>query len=318
MSRFITDRRAALGVLIVIAFVVMSLISPYFLQVTNLLSMLQYSAVVGLLALGQTLVILGGGGGIDLSVGSTMSLSSVAFGLLAVNAGLSPWLAAVLAIVNGCLLGLVNGAIITALNLPPLIVTLGTLYLYASAALVLSNGVDINGFDRQGFSTIGQTSVLGVPFQVLIILIPAFLITGLIMATSRFGRTVYEIGSSALAARLAGVAVKRTRVVLYVISGGLAGLGSIVSASWLLNAKSTAGTGMELQAITIAVLGGTVITGGIGRISGTFLALLLVAILNSGMLLAGVGSTVQIGLLGVMLILSMLVRAPSRAGETVS
>lgn len=318
MSRFITDRRAALVVLIAVAFVVMSLISPYFLQVTNLLSMLQYSAVVGLLALGQTMVILGGGGGIDLSVGSTMSLSSVTFGLLAVNAGLSPWLAGVLAIAVGCLLGLVNGVIITALNLPPLIVTLGTLYLYASAALVLSNGVDINGFDRQGFSTIGQTSVLGVPFQVLIILIPAFLVAGLIMATSRFGRTVYEIGSSALAARLAGVAVKRTRVVLYVISGGLAGLGAVVSASWLLNAKSTAGTGMELQAITIAVLGGTVITGGIGRISGTFLALLLVAILNSGMLLAGVGSTVQIGLLGVMLILSMLVRAPGRAGETVS
>lgn len=318
MSRFITDRRAALVVLIVVAFVVMSLISPYFLQVTNLLSMLQYSAVVGLLALGQTMVILGGGGGIDLSVGSTMSLSSVTFGLLAVNAGLSPWLAAVLAVAVGCLLGLVNGVIITALNLPPLIVTLGTLYLYASAALVLSNGVDINGFDRQGFSTIGQTSVLGVPFQVLIILVPAFLVAGLIMALSRFGRTVYEIGSSALAARLAGVAVKRTRVVLYVISGGLAGLGAVVSASWLLNAKSTAGTGMELQAITIAVLGGTVITGGIGRISGTFLALLLVAILNSGMLLAGVGSTVQIGLLGVMLILSMLVRAPGRAGETVS
>ena len=318
MSRFITDRRVALLLLIVVAFVVMSLISPYFLQVTNLLSMLQYSAIVGLLALGQTMVILSGGGGIDLSVGSTMSLTSVVFGLIAVNAGISPWLAALIAIAAGCILGLINGLLITGLNLPPLIVTLGTLYLYASAALVLSNGVDINGFDREGFSILGQTSIAGVPFQVVVILIPAFVLAALLMAKTRFGREVYEIGSSALAARLSGVAVKKTRIKLYAMSGGLAGFGAVVSASWLLNAKSTAGTGMELQAITIAVLGGTVITGGIGRISGTFLALVLVAILNSGMVLAGIGSTFQIGLLGVVLIISMLVRSRESARETVS
>lgn len=318
MSRLITDRRVALSILIVVAFIGMSLLSPYFLQLGNLLSMLQYSAIVGLLALGQTLVILGGGGGIDLSVGSTMSLTSVVFGLVAVQAGLSPWVAALVALAAGAVLGLVNGLLITALNLPPLIVTLGTLYLYASAALVLSGGIDINGFNRDGFSTLGQTSVAGVPFQVALILIPAFIIASVIMARTRFGREIYEIGSSSLAARLSGVAVKRRRVMLYVISGSLAGLGAVVSASWLLNAKSTAGTGMELQAITIAVLGGTAITGGIGRLSGTFLALVLVAILNSGMVLAGIGSTFQIGLLGLVLIISMLVRARGRSNVGVA
>lgn len=318
MNRILADRRAALVVLIVVAFVVMSLLSPYFLRVDNLLSMLQYSAVVGLLALGQTMVILGGGGGIDLSVGSTMSLTSVFFGLLAVNAGMSPWAAAVLAIAGGAVLGLINGAIITTLNLPPLIVTLGTLYLYSSAAQVLANGTDINGFDRDNFSLIGQTSVAGVPFQVLVILLPAFVLAAFVMAKTRFGREVYEIGSSSVAARLVGVPVRRNRIVLYMISGACAGLGAVVSASWLLNAKSTVGTGLELQAITVAVLGGTVITGGIGRVSGTFLALLLVAILNSGMVLANIDSTVQLGLLGLVLIISMLVRTRTAAREAVS
>lgn len=318
MNRILADRRAALIVLIVVAFVVVSSLSPYFLRVDNLLSMLQYSAVVGLLALGQTMVILGGGGGIDLSVGSTMSLGSVFFGLLAVNAGMSPWAAAVLAIAGGAVLGSINGAIITTLNLPPLIVTLGTLYLYSSAAQVLANGTDINGFDRDNFALIGQTSVAGVPFQVLVILLPAFVLAASVMAKTRFGREVYEIGSSAVAARLVGVPVRRNRIVLYMISGACAGLGAVVSASWLLNAKSTVGTGMELQAITVAVLGGTVITGGIGRVSGTFLALLLVAILNSGMVLANIDSTVQIGLLGLVLIISMLVRTRTAAREAVS
>lgn len=318
MNRLVTDRRIALLVLIVIAFIMMSLISPYFFRVNNLLSMTQYSAVVGLLALGQTFVILGGGGGIDLSVGSMMSLSSVFFGLLAVQGGLSPWIAAIIAVAIGAVLGLVNGLLIALLNLPPLIVTLGTLYLYASAALVISGGIDINGFDREGFSTIGQTSIAGLPFQVVVMLVPLFIIATIVMMRTRFGREVYEIGSSSLAARLAGINVKRTRVKLYVISGSLSAVGAIVSASWLLNAKSTAGTGMELQAITIAVLGGTVITGGIGRVSGTFLALLLVAILNSGMELAGIGSTFQIGLLGVVLIISMLVRSSQLAKESVA
>jgi ribose/xylose/arabinose/galactoside ABC-type transport system permease subunit len=294
--------------LIVLALVVMSLISPYFLNTANLLTLLQYSAVIGVLALGQSLVILGGGGGIDLSIGSTLSLCSVSFGLLSVNGGISPWLAALITLGVGAVLGLINGVFITLLRLPPLIVTLGTLYLYASAAMVLANGVDINGFDRDGFSTIGQTSVLGVPFQVLMVLIPLFLFGAFVMRRTIFGRQVYATGSNAHAASLAGINVRRIRISLYMIASTLAAVGAIITASWLLNARPAAGTGFELQAITIAVLGGTAITGGVGKLSGTFLALILVAILNSGMQLAGIGSTYQIGLLGLVLIGSMLMR----------
>jgi ribose/xylose/arabinose/galactoside ABC-type transport system permease subunit len=308
ITQLFRDRRTVLVGLIIVAFIAMSLISPYFLRIGNLLTLVQYSAVIGVLALGQTLVILGGGGGVDLSIGSTMSLCSVVFGLLAVDGGLSPWVAALFALLAGAILGGINSFFITALKLPPLIVTLATLYLYASSANVLSNGNDINGFDRAGFSLLGQSSIVGIPFQVLLILIPLFLVVAFVMNRTVFGRQIYSTGSNAIAAELAGVNVRRIRVSLYVIAGVLAAVGSVITASWLLNAQPSSGTGDELQSITIAVLGGTAITGGVGKVSGTFLALILVAVLNSGMQLAGIGSTYQIGLLGAVLIISMVVR----------
>ncbi len=318
LTLLMKDRRGALALLIVVALVLMSISSPYFLQVPNLLTLMQYSAVVGILALGQTMVILGGGGGIDLSIGSTMSLCSVVFGILAGQHGMSPWLAAVVALVAGVLLGAVNGLLITMLGLPPLIVTLGTWYLYASAAQVATGGVDVSGFDRQGFRIIGQTSVLGVPFQVLCILVPLGALMVFLTRRTGYGRNVYAVGSSDITARLAGVSVNRTRISLYAIAGGAAAIGAIVTASWLLNAKSTAGSGLELQAITIAVLGGIAITGGVGRISGVLLALVLVGILSNGLQLADVGSTFQRGLLGAVLIISMLVRPRSESRRLVT
>jgi ribose/xylose/arabinose/galactoside ABC-type transport system permease subunit len=311
-----TDRRILLIVIILIAGVTMSLLSPYFLRTDNLLSMMQYGVVLGLLALGQTLVIIGGGGGIDLSVGSMLSLASVGFGILAVQLGVDPWIAGIATILVGALLGAINAVLINVVRLPPLIATLGTLYLFASLALVLSGGSDINGFDRSGFAFLGQSSILGVPTQVLLVLIPVFLLAAGMMARTRLGREIYQVGNNAQGALLAGVQVKKVRSSLYIISGALAGLAAVVNASWLLNAKAAAGTGMELQAITIAVLGGVVITGGIGRVSGTFLGLTLVVVLNSGLQLAGVSNTWQIGLLGVALIVSVLLNNVATRGRT--
>ncbi|MFC7755915.1 ABC transporter permease [Tsukamurella soli] len=251
-----------------------------------------------------------------MSIGSTMSVCSVTFGLLTVHGGANPWVAAGIALLVGAALGLVNALFITLLRLPPLIVTLATLYLYASAANVLSNGTDINGFDGDGFSVIGQSSIAGIPVQVLLVLLPLFVVGSYVMRRTVFGRHVYTTGSNAAAATLAGVNVRRIRTILYVVSGVMAAVGAIVTASWLSNAQPTSGTGLELQSITVAVLGGTAITGGVGKLSGTFLALLLVAILDSGLQLAGVGSTYQIGLLGLVLIVSMLVRTRSVVRES--
>ena len=174
------DRTAFLLGLIVVTSVAMSLISPYFLNLDNLLGMTQFGAVIGLLALGQTLVIIGGGGGIDISVGSMLSLSGVAMGLL-VGHGVPVWVAALLTLVIGLALGAFNGFLVTIVGIPALIATLGTLYLFASAAQVLAGGQQIGGFDEAGFAFVGTGTVIGIPTQVLLVLLPVYAAAGWMM-----------------------------------------------------------------------------------------------------------------------------------------
>lgn len=305
ISSLLRDRTALLVALILVTSVVMSLISPYFLVLNNLLTMTQFGAVIGLLALGQTLVILGGGGGIDISVGSMLSLCGVLMGLT-VGRGVNVWVAVGIGLAIGLLLGALNGFLITVIGIPALIATLGTLYLFGSAAQVLPGGTQIGGFDQAGFSFLGTGTVLGVPTQVLFVLLPVYAVTAWIMHRSLFGRRVYEVGNNDQASRLVGASPARTRFALYCISGLLAGLGAVVTNSWLLVARPGAGAGFELQSITIAVLGGTHIFGGRGRVSGTLLAVLLIVILSSGLQLAGVDPSWQGGVLGVVLVLSVV------------
>jgi ribose/xylose/arabinose/galactoside ABC-type transport system permease subunit len=299
------DRTAFLVGLIVVTAVIMSLISPYFLNLDNLLSMTQFGAVIGLLALGQTLVIIGGGGGIDISVGSMLSLSGVAMGLV-VGQGVPVWLAAFCTLLIGLALGAFNGFLVTTIGIPALIATLGTLYLFASAAQVLAGGQQIGGFDQAGFAFIGTGTVVGIPTQVLLVLLPVYAAAAWIMRRSLFGRRVYETGNNDKALRLVGGSPNRIRFLLYCASGLLAGLGAVVTNAWLLVARPGAGDGFELQSITIAVLGGTYIFGGRGRVSGTLLAVLLIVILSSGLQLAGVDPAWQSGVLGVVLVASVV------------
>lgn len=303
--RSVHDRTAFLVGLIVVTSVAMSLISPYFLNVDNLLGMTQFGAVIGLLALGQTLVIIGGGGGIDISVGSMLSLSGVAMGL-SVGHGLPVWIAAFFALVIGLALGAFNGVLVTVFGIPALIATLGTLYLFASAAQVLAGGQQIGGFDEGGFAFLGTGTILGVPTQVLLVLLPVYGVAAWIMRRSLYGRRVYEVGNNDKALRLVGGSPSRVRFGLYCTSGVLAGLGAVVTNAWLLVARPGAGDGFELQSITIAVLGGTYIFGGRGRVSGTLLAVLLIVILSSGLQLAGVDPSWQAGVLGVVLVASVV------------
>lgn len=299
------ERTAFLIGLIVVTAVVMSLISPYFLNLDNLLSMTQFGAVIGLLALGQTLVIIGGGGGIDVSVGAMLSLSGVAMGLI-VSHGVPIWPAALLTLLVGLTLGAFNGFLVTTIGIPALITTLGTLYFFSSAAQVLAGGKQIGGFDEAGFAFLGTGTILGVPTQVLLVLLPVYAVAAWIMRRSLFGRRVYEVGNNDKALRLVGGSPARIRLLLYCTSGLLAGLGAVVTNAWLLVARPGAGDGFELQSITIAVLGGTYIFGGRGRVSGTLLAVLLIVILSSGLQLAGVDPAWQAGVLGIVLIASVV------------
>lgn len=314
ISNLLRDRTALLLVLILATSVVMSLISPYFLVLDNLLTMTQFGAVIGLLALGQTLVILGGGGGIDISVGATLSLCGVLMGV-AVSQGLNVWVAAGIALTAGLLLGALNGFAVTVVGIPALIATLGTLYLFGSAAQVLADGTQSGGFDQAGFSFLGTGTILGIPAQVLFVLLPAYALAAWVMRRSLFGRRVYEIGNNGEASRLVGASPAKARFTLYCVSGLLAGLGAVVTNSWLLVARPGAGDGFELQSITIAVLGGTYIFGGRGRVSGTLLAVLLIVILGSGLQLAGVDPSWQAGVLGIVLVLAIVLNNAFQRGS---
>lgn len=301
----LTDRRTMLAILLVGMLVVFSQISPALVRPSLLLDITKFGVVVGLLSLGQTLIILSGRGGIDLSVGSMLSLSGIVMGL-AMNAGVPIWLAAGVAILTGVALGAFNGVLIAVVGIPALIGTVGTLFLYGSLALVVSGGRAISGYSDAGFAFIGQGTILGMPAQLVLVLLPVYAVLGWMVARTRFGRTIYEVGNGDRAARLVGRSPSALRFWLFCLSGGLAGLGAVVTNSWLQTARPAAGAGLELQAVTIAVLGGTHIFGGRGRLGGTFLALFVVILLNAGLQFNGIDQVWQSGVLGALLIGSVV------------
>lgn len=299
-KQLLMDRSYLLTFLLIVIICFMSIMNSDFLSVNNLLGITQFGAVLALLALGQSLVIISGNGGIDLSVGSMLSLSGVIIGL-SVNGGINIWIAIFIGILTGLILGVINGVIVAFIGMPPFISTLGTLYLYGSLALVLTGGNPISGFPDE-YSFIGQGTILGIPTQVVLIVIPLFLIIYYVINQTVFGRQIYLVGTNQTAARFANISVKKNRFIVFALSGLLAGIGSVIMSSWLMTARADAGFGMELEAITVAVLGGINIFGGIGSLLGVMLAVLNITVLSSGLQMANVNSIWQLAILGFVLI----------------
>jgi len=304
--RFVaTDRPRFLILVLALAFAGFALTTAEFATLYNVFNMTQYGVEIGLLALGETLVIISGGGSIDLSVGSMLSLSGVFMGLLTMRVGLNVWLAALLGILSGGLLGAINALFVTRIGIPALIVTLGTLYAYASAALVLTDTVPISGLPEHLF-VLGQSKVLGVPFQVLMIFIPVALVLHVALRRTIFGRNLHAVGTNEVAARFAAINVGAVRFWVFTLAGLLAGLAAVVMTSRVASARPDAGVGYELQAITIAVLGGTSILGGEGTVLGTILGVLVITVLSNGLQLAGINPIWQLGAVGIVLVVTVL------------
>ena len=289
---------AGLWLLVLLA---MSRLSDEFLTLTSLLEMTRFIVEIGLLALPMTLIIITKG--IDLSVGANLALSAVVFGL-SWEAGLPLPLAAAVGVLTGTLAGALNGATAAYVGVPPLVVTLATFGAFRGVALGLSQGRGISGFP-EGFFVLGQGFVGPVPVQLIIFAVAAALFGVLLHATT-FGRTVYSVGHNARAARFAGVRVRRVLMLLYTLSGFMAGLAAILYVSRVGTAKGNAGLSYELEAITAVVLGGTSINGGSGSILGTLLGLAIIISLRFGMILGGVDANVRSLVLGAALILAVL------------
>lgn len=292
-----------LALLSVLALVVLASQSDKFFTLDNLLNQGRLMTEVGLIAVIMTFVIITGG--IDLSVGSILGLVAILIGVFWKNLGLPLPLAMGLGLMVGTLAGLVNGLIITRFKVPPLIATLGTLALYRGIAEGISEARSVRGYP-DWFFVIGQGQLLGVPVQLWILGLVT-LIAAVVLGLTVWGRSIYAIGYNQTAAHFSGIQVDRIKLAVYASSGFAAALAAVIFVSRVSTTRSDMGTGIELDAITAVVLGGTSIFGGRGTIVGTVLGLVLIQALKNGLSLAGVKSDGTIVLIGAVLILTILI-----------
>ncbi len=292
--------------------IIMAILSPYFLSVSNFLNILLATSVIGVLAIGATFVI--SSAGIDLSAGSVLALSGVAGCLLIANLNL-PWPVGILACIGaGAAAGAVNGLLITKGQIPPFIVTLGMLGVARGLALVLTNGLPIYGLPDP-IVYIGQGRPFGVPTPVLVLAASAVIAHILLMHT-RFGLYAQVIGDSESAARAMGVRVERHKIFIYALSGALAGLAGLLFAARVNAGDPTAGLNYELTAVTATIIGGTNLFGGRGSVIGTIIGALIMGVLQNGLNLLAVPSFYQQMAIGAVLVLAVwLDRVNSAAGR---
>lgn len=292
-----------LAILVVVALFVLDRQSDKFFTLDNLFNQGRLMTEVGLIAVVMTFVIVTGG--IDLSVGSILGMTAILMGVFWKNLGLPLPAAIGLGLVVGTLAGLVNGVIITRFKVPPLIATLGTLALYRGIAEGVSQARSVRGYP-EWFYILGQGQVGGVPTQLWIFGLVA-VVAAVILGWTTWGRTTYAIGSNEVAARFSGLSVDATKVAIYAASGLAAAVAAAIFVSRVSTTRSDMGTGIELDAITAVVLGGTSIFGGRGTVVGTLLGLVLIQALKNGLSLAGVKSDGTVVLIGAVLILTILV-----------
>ncbi len=246
-------------------------LSPNFLAVPAQIELSTHVWELALLALPMTLIILTAG--IDLSVGSTMALSAVVFGLCFAH-GVPIWAGALLALLTGMAAGFLNGLFIAYVRIHPLIVTLATFAAYRGIAEGISLGKSYSGFPAS-FAVLGQGTLLGLPIPGILFL-AALAVTAVLLARTPLGLRLSAIGYNETAAQYSGLAVTRIKMWLYTASGLTAAIAGLIYVSWRNTAKADIGTGMELDVITAVVLGGTSIFGGRGRLLGTVLGVLLI------------------------------------------
>lgn len=289
----------------VLAFIVMmnTAMSPSFLTAGNIINLFQLSIEKIILALAMTLIIVNAE--IDLSVGSMMGLSACAFGFM-FDAGVNPVLAIVICLVIGIAGGFLNGISVAWLGLPSLVVTLATMIGFRGAARVMVEDRGITDFP-DWFDALGQQGLVGpIPFG-LIAFVLLFLIFYVVLQRSGFGRKTYVIGTNRDVAAYAGINTGRHKIILFVVSGLVAAFAGLLYAARVGAVRGDVGNGFELDVITMVLLGGVSIFGGSGSIIGTLLAILIVLSLRNGMALRNVTGHIQTGVVGVLLIASVLV-----------
>ncbi len=296
------EKFGILGVLLLLV-IVMALVAPNFVSIRNGLNVAQSVSINAVLAAGMTMVIITGG--IDLSVGSLVAVSGVGT-VIALNGGVNPVLAVLFGLTLAAVAGLVNGAAIAYLMLPPFIVTLGGLTYLRGVAYSFTDAKPEPIDGKSPLDFLGNGSLVGIPTMVIVMVI-TYAVFWFILERTRFGRHVYAVGGNAEAARLGGVKVRSVLVKVYVISGLTAGLAGIMFAARVRSGQVTAGEGYELDAITAVILGGTSLFGGKGHIFGTLVGALIMGVLGNGLILMGVPFYTQLIVKGAVVVLAVAI-----------
>jgi ribose transport system permease protein len=301
LKNVVIKYKSLIGLLVLC--MVISLITPRFLTIANIKNVLTQVSVNAVIAVGMSFVILTGG--IDLSVGSILAVSGAAAASIMTSTG-NLFLAIIVAIAIGCIIGLINGALVSKGRIQAFIVTLATMTIFRGVTYVYTNGTPISGLG-QSFSSIGNKMILGVPIPVVFMVI-VFALAFYILSQTRYGRYVYALGGNEDSARLSGINTDKIKTLVYVISGGAAALSGIIVTSRIGSASPNAGVGFELDAIAAVVVGGTSLAGGAGSVVGTLIGALIIGVLNNGLNLINVSPFYQAIVKGLVILLAVMVK----------
>lgn len=302
MNLAATWEKVGMPFVLLVLVVFMLIKAPNFGTVSNLFNVARSISISAILAAGMTFVIITTG--IDLSVGSTIAVSGC-IAVLAAQQGLNPLLAILLGMVIGALIGLINGFLIAYCNLAAFIVTLGTMTFMRGLAYTITGGLPIvdNGLN---FRALGNGYLFHVPIPFIVMII-VYVVMWIVLDKTKYGSHVYAVGGNAEAARLAGINVKGVLLSVYVIAGLCAGLAGCIFAARVVSAQPTAGDGYEMDAIAAAVLGGTSLMGGKGKIPGTLIGAIIFGVLTTGLVLMNVPFFTQQLVKGIVIIIAVLI-----------
>lgn len=277
------------------------ILTPHFLTVSNLLNVLEQTSINAVIAVGMTFVILSAG--IDLSVGSVLALAGVVMATLLQQQW--PVAAAIgVGLLMGFAFGALNGVAIAWGRLPPFIATLGMMSIARGCALLFTEGRPVSGFDHT-FRSLATARILGIPAPV-VITIAVYLVARFVLSSTRFGRYVYAMGGNEEATRLSGVNVRFHKMLVYGVSGLTSGIAAVLLTARLNSAQPIAGIMYELDAIAAVVIGGTSLAGGEGGVGGTLIGALIMGVLRNGLNLLGVSSFLQQVVIGLVIVVAVL------------
>jgi ribose/xylose/arabinose/galactoside ABC-type transport system permease subunit len=294
-------RQLGTAIGLVVLCVVLWILTPHFMTVSNLLNVAEQTSINAIVAVGMTFVILSAG--IDLSVGSIVALAGVVLGT-SLQAGHPLVVALAISVLVGLASGLGNGALIAWGGLPPFIVTLGTMSVARGAALLFTEGRPVSGFEPS-FRVLATGRVWFVPAPVLVMAL-VYLVAHVVLTRTTFGRYVYAIGGNEEATRLSGVAVRFHKTMIYGVSGLMSAVAAVILTARLNSAQPIAGMMYELDAIAATVIGGTSLMGGEGTLGGTLIGALIMGVLRNGLNLLGVSSFLQQIVIGGVIVVAVL------------